>query len=71
MCRYCYDHTLEPNNPIVYPCDCEGSLKYVHFACLKLWVDSKKTIINQNENVQQILWQQISCEVCKKVYPNT
>lgn len=32
-CRYC----LEPGPGLVSPCNCAGSLKYVHTSCLETW----------------------------------
>lgn len=37
LCRFCLDTTNEKSNPLVEPCGCRGSLRYVHAACLSRW----------------------------------
>jgi len=33
--------TDSEDNPFVCPCKCEGSVKWIHFKCLKQWLDNK------------------------------
>ncbi len=35
-CRFCFDGP-DTNNPLVNPCKCIGSMKYVHVQCIKKW----------------------------------
>jgi hypothetical protein len=35
-CRFCFDGP-ESKNPLVSPCNCKGSMKYVHVQCIKKW----------------------------------
>merc|ERR1719431_1609015 len=44
ICRICQLPSMEPNNPLLSPCRCLGSIRYVHSPCLKKWleVSSKK-----------------------------
>ena len=35
-CRFCFDGP-DSNNPLVNPCKCIGSMKYVHVQCIKKW----------------------------------
>ena len=37
ICRICFEKG-EKNNPLISPCLCEGSIKYVHQTCLKNWI---------------------------------
>lgn len=48
-CRICHCEA-EPGAPLISPCVCSGSLKYVHQACLQQWIKSADTK---------------SCELCK------
>jgi E3 ubiquitin-protein ligase MARCH1/8 len=49
MCRICHcDGT--PELPVITPCHCAGTLRYVHQACLQHWIKSSQTK---------------SCEVCR------
>ena len=34
-CRICFE-TESDINPLIYPCKCSGSMKYIHEACLKI-----------------------------------
>jgi len=44
ICRICQLPSMEPNNPLISPCRCLGSIRYVHNPCLMKWleVSSKK-----------------------------
>ena len=33
MCRICLSED-EPDNPIISPCKCTGSVKYIHLSCI-------------------------------------
>jgi hypothetical protein len=35
-CRFCFEGP-EPANPLVNPCKCTGSMKYIHVQCIRLW----------------------------------
>lgn len=37
LCRICRSPE-GPEDPLRYPCACRGSIKYVHQACLRLWL---------------------------------
>jgi len=36
-CRICLDTESEEDNPLISPCRCSGSMRYVHRACLDQW----------------------------------
>ena len=36
ICRICQLPSMEPNNPLLSPCRCLGSIRYVHNPCLKV-----------------------------------
>jgi len=40
-CRICFDSSQTRENPLFNVCLCLGSVKYVHFECLKSWFRSK------------------------------
>jgi hypothetical protein len=37
MCRICHDTFDSNSNPLISPCLCSGSIKYVHRKCLNSW----------------------------------
>ncbi|CAG5027382.1 unnamed protein product [Parnassius apollo] len=49
ICRICHCES-EAHNPLLAPCYCSGSLKYVHQSCLQQWLTASETR---------------SCELCK------
>ncbi|KAL3000723.1 hypothetical protein AAZX31_09G229000 [Glycine max] len=54
-CRYCQEEDLVSN--MESPCNCNGSVKYVHRRCIDQWYNSKGRMI--------------LCEICRKPYnPN-
>ena len=44
ICRICLDGDLkdEPDNPLISPCNCSGSMKYVHLECLATWTNNNR-----------------------------
>lgn len=49
VCRICHCEA-DPQHPLISPCSCSGTLKYVHQHCLQQWIKSANTK---------------SCELCK------
>ncbi|OII74972.1 uncharacterized protein cubi_03082 [Cryptosporidium ubiquitum] len=50
-CRIClfddgdsFADANEPLNPLICPCDCKGSMQYVHLQCLRTWLESRLEI---------------------------
>jgi hypothetical protein len=67
LCKICFGVTEELNS-LISPCDCSGSVRYVHVDCLKRWLTSK-CVVNQTDNFASYFWKSMHCELCKKVYP--
>ncbi len=55
-CRICFENKSQ-NLPLISPCLCEGSIKYVHQNCLKKWLIKS--------NIKPEL---AKCEICKYKY---
>jgi RING-variant domain len=36
-CRFCFEPTLVHTDPLITPCKCTGSVRYIHLQCLKQW----------------------------------
>ena len=48
ICRICYmEETNKKVNPLIKPCKCSGSMKYIHYECLLHWLKTK-VLINKN-----------------------
>jgi hypothetical protein len=37
ICRFCYESYTSPDNSLISPCKCIGSIQYVHQQCIKRW----------------------------------
>ena len=53
ICKICYTGNEEADSPLITPCLCAGSLKYVHHDCLVQWIKVSKMK---------------NCELCKYVF---
>ena len=67
ICRICYgEEDDEKENPLVQPCQCSGSLKYIHLKCLKHWIITRScNKVDNNECCSVYLFKEIECEICK------
>ena len=75
MCRICYmEETNKKINPLIKPCKCSGSMKYIHYECLLHWLKTKVLITNNsycdNGFYTIYLLNLIKCELCKNPLPN-
>lgn len=67
-CRFCWSSTTEDGNPLISSCQCAGTVRFIHYNCLKNWLDAKKNM-KTNDNFTSIFWKSFECEICKKAYP--
>ena len=72
ICRICYlEEDNEEENPIVQPCHCSGSCKYIHLNCLKQWINTKSCLkIDENEYCSVFIFTESECELCKSKLPD-
>ena len=75
ICRICYLEEDDPNlNPLIRPCKCSGSMKYIHLKCLIFWIKTKIEIDNSeyldNGKYSIYSYEQIECELCKEIFPD-
>ena len=71
ICRICYSEEESDDNPLIQPCICSGSMKYIHLECLKHWL--RTSIFEQIENTNSCciyLYKTPECELCKTKYPD-
>ena len=68
ICRICLSEEYEENNPLIHPCNCDGTMKYIHLQCLKLLIQSKikKT---ETESCKVFTFKTLECEICKMAFP--
>ena len=75
ICRICYIEEIDKTkNPLIKPCKCSGSMKYIHYECLLHWLKTKllisKNIYNNNGFFSIYSLDLIECELCKNNLPN-
>ena len=78
ICRICFCEEDNPiKNPLICPCICKGSMKYIHYYCLKNWLNLKIESdlgyeINSEDEQPTITYntKDISCELCKEKLPD-
>lgn len=68
QCRFCWSSYTGLDNPLISSCQCAGSVRFIHYNCLKQWLDAKKST-KQGDNYTSIFWKSFECEICKKAYP--
>ena len=67
-CRICYLLNSDIENPLISPCKCSGSMKYIHYKCLKHCIEVNLTK-KIEQNYKYYNWKSYSCEICKEEYP--
>ena len=72
VCRICYiEEEDEKENPLVQPCQCSGSLRFIHLNCLKHWIQTRSCIkVENNECCIVFLFKEVQCEICKSKFPD-
>ncbi|EDO06198.1 RING-variant domain family protein [Babesia bovis T2Bo] len=69
FCRICLED--EASGPLVVPCRCKGSMKYVHLGCIRTWVQGRLKIKDDEGRLQLTYFlQNLTCELCGIPYPS-
>lgn len=63
LCKICLSRGESTNNPLISPCKCNGSMKFVHFECLQKWAWTKINLIRKTD-VQILNLEAVKCELC-------
>lgn len=67
-CRICLSEIYVEDNPLICPCNCDGTMKYIHLWCLQRALRSKVTT-RSSESALSFSWKSMSCDLCKRPYP--
>ena len=71
LCRICYGEEESKENPLVQPCICSGSMKYIHLNCLKTWINTSVNIkLDSTEYCNIYTYKPTECELCKTTFPD-
>ena len=68
QCKICWSDEQSIENPLLCSCKCDGSVRYIHYACLKHWLKQKMTLKEEPACISYT-WKQFECEICKTPYP--
>ncbi len=67
-CRICLCEDYDDDNPLINPCKCNGTMKYLHLECLRKLIESKVTK-SSNEITTIFTFKTLSCDICKSLFP--
>jgi hypothetical protein len=68
VCRICFEPSDENQNILLSPCNCAGSLRYIHVDCLRRWLDGQLQVKQFENGGGSYLIRTIHCEICKSIY---
>lgn len=69
-CKICLMGSSDDQNPLVDLCKCTGGIKYTHYTCLKLWMQTKLSKKeNEKKTVTSYNIKSFNCEICKTPFP--
>lgn len=66
-CRICMCDIEKEDDPLVSPCMCSGTMKFIHMQCLQRWVSTNRTIKN-TDCTASYSFKIHNCEVCKQPF---
>ena len=68
-CKICLMDTFTEDNPMITPCACNGTMRFIHLECLQRWLDSKITT-RERGNSRSYSWKSLECSLCKTSFPS-
>lgn len=67
LCRICLLEGSQEDDPLITPCQCKGSIEYVHLGCLRHWIRGRLNLSDTAGG--SYFYRPLACELCKAVYP--
>lgn len=67
MCRICLLEGPTEDDPLITPCQCKGSIEYVHLGCLRHWIKGRLNCSDTTSG--SYFYRPLACELCKVGYP--
>lgn len=68
ICRICLSDEHDQSHPLINPCKCSGTMKFIHLDCLKSLIQSKITE-KVNGCVTVLTFKNLECELCHTLFP--
>ena len=69
-CKICLMDGFTEENPMITPCTCKGTMRFIHLECLQRWLNSKITT-RERGNSRSYSWKALECSLCKTPFPST
>jgi len=70
LCKICLTNNEEEGNPLINLCRCSGSMEFIHYSCVKMWMNTKlSNKVNESQTVFSYNMKSFNCEICKTPYP--
>jgi hypothetical protein len=67
-CRICLSNASAVSNPLIAPCRCDGSMKWIHLRCLQNWLKTRMTY-KATDYCLSFRWKTVACELCMTLLP--
>mmetsp|Transcript_126261 Transcript_126261/g.368943 ORF Transcript_126261/g.368943 Transcript_126261/m.368943 type:complete len:422 (-) Transcript_126261:72-1337(-) len=67
LCRICLLEGPGEDDPLIAPCQCKGSIEYVHLGCLRHWIRGRLNLSDAPGG--SYFYRPLPCELCKAIYP--
>ncbi|KAF4726321.1 hypothetical protein FOZ63_003893, partial [Perkinsus olseni] len=66
VCKICLMEGAEDDDPMIAPCNCSGSIRYVHLSCLRRWINGRLELPDETDALAtcHFFYKQLSCELC-------
>ncbi len=68
QCRICFDEEETASNPLLAPCECRGSVRFIHSECLMHWMEGQLLLRRLPEGGGCYILRELTCELCKMPY---
>jgi hypothetical protein len=67
QCRICLSEGPQERDPLLCPCECSGSIGYVHSDCIGRWLRGRLGL--ENHTKAAYFYRPMACELCHATYP--
>jgi len=67
LCRICLLEGPGDDDPLITPCQCKGSIEFVHLGCLRHWIRGRLNLSDAPGG--SYFYRPLACELCKAIYP--
>lgn len=64
FCRVCFGREGGERNPLLNLCKCAGSVRNIHYLCLKRWISTKSKHVSSD--AYEYYEYDLSCDLCKQ-----